>query len=98
MGRKKDFIPYVHELEEIANLLAVRWGIDLEEKNELLDQLKTNPQSVRVVRGYMSDGPGFVGDIYFIVFGGGPEYHLVIGKYKPMNKPHTWDFYPSEMT
>jgi len=98
MGKKKEFIPYFEELEVIADMLAVKWGLDLEEKVELLDQLKTNPQSVRVVRGYISDGPGFVGDIFFIVFGGGPEYHVVIGNYKPAKRPGTWDFYPSEIT
>jgi len=90
----KLYIPKKDELEKIASLLAENWGLDLSEKVELHAELRDNPR-VRVIRNYISDGPGFFGDIFFICFGGGPEFHLVIGHYKAKDK-ESWDIYDSE--
>ena len=41
---------------------------------------------VVIMENYISDTPGFVGDIYLLVFGGGPETALVISHYQTTHK------------
>jgi hypothetical protein len=66
------------ERQQIAEFLGNYWGQN--EPEEIADIRDTMRASV--IRGYMSDGPGYFGPIYFIVFGGGPEFHLVLTNYK----------------
>ena len=66
------------ERQQIAEFLGNYWGQDSPE--EIAD-IRDSMNAV-VIRRYMSDGPGYFGPIYFIVFGGGPEFHLVLTNYK----------------
>ena len=66
------------EREAIAEFLGKYWGQEsVEEITDIRESMR-----VRAVRDYMSDGPGYYGDIYFVVFGGGPEFHLVLTNYR----------------
>lgn len=64
------------ERQEIAEFLALYWGME-EEVEDIRDTM-----NVAVVRDYISDGPGYWGPIYFVVFGGGPEFHVVLIKWE----------------
>jgi hypothetical protein len=66
------------EGQAIAEFLGEHWGMDSEEE---ITDIRETMRAV-VVRDYMSDGPGYFGDIFFVVFGGGPEFHLVLTNYK----------------
>ena len=73
MNKKPLEVPYP-ERQEIAQFLGAHWGMDLPE--EIAD-IRESMNAV-CIRNYMSDGPGYHGPIYFVVFGGGPEFHLTI--------------------
>lgn len=82
--------PTEAEFNLLANLLGADWGYNREEVEDLLKRL-LEPGKVLVSRNYISDGPGFIGDIFFILFGNGPGGHKVIGHYKgPYN---SWQIY-----
>jgi len=66
------------EGQRIAEFLGEYWNMNSEEEiNEIRESMRGT-----VIRDYMSDGPGYFGPIYFIVFGGGPEFHFVLKNYK----------------
>jgi len=67
-----------HEGQLIAEFLGAHWGMDSKEE---IDDIRESMRGA-AVRKYMSDGPGYFGDIYFVVFGGGPEFHFVLTNYK----------------
>lgn len=62
------------ERQEIAQFLGVYWGMNEPEEVEDISE----SANILVLDKYMSDGPGYMGAIYFVVFGGGPEFHLVL--------------------
>lgn len=67
----------VEERQEIADCITEWMG---EDEGKILESLEGTP--IPVLDGYMSDGPGYFGPIFFVVFGGGPEFHLVLTKFK----------------
>ncbi len=67
------------EVERIAIYLGVHWGMESEEEvARIRESLKGT-----VIRGYMSDGPSYTGPVFFVLFGGGPEflYVLILNKH-----------------
>jgi hypothetical protein len=64
------------ERTDIAAFLAHHFG-----EPESVVRIHDTMRGV-AVRKYMSDGPGYFGSIYFIVFGGGPEFHMCLTNYK----------------
>ena len=49
-------------IEELRAVLAEHWGMDL-------DEVTFDSSNVRVIEGYMSDGPGWCGDLAWVVWG-----------------------------
>ena len=89
--------PTEAEIDIIAELIGKHWGFDPDETVELENQLRDDDR-IRVVRNFLSDGPGFMGDVFFVLFGGGPEYHLIVGHYKSYDlykssKRESWEVY-----
>jgi hypothetical protein len=62
------------EVERIAIYLGAQWGLESEEEvARIRESLKGT-----VIRGYISDGPSYTGPVFFVLFGGGPEFHYVL--------------------
>ncbi len=80
-AHKKDlFGTYVTEAEgqAIAEFLGKYWGQEsAEEITDIRESMRAS-----VIRSYMSDGPGYYGPVYTVVFGGGPEFHYILTNYR----------------
>ena len=51
---------------------------------------------VKKVHNFISDTPGFVGDIYFIAWPGGPEMSCMVTRYAPDGIHETWSMHQVE--
>ncbi len=78
------------ERQAIAEFLGTYWGMESEEEiRDIRESMRA-----RVIRDYMSDGPGYIGSIYFVVFGGGPEFHMVFTKGRDGEFEHIGSEFP----
>lgn len=61
------------EIDEISKLLSDEWGCDREHAREMILS-----HEVRIIRHYVSDGPGWIGDMYIFVWGE-PQFMTSLG-------------------
>jgi hypothetical protein len=76
------------ERQEIAQFLGNYWGMNEPEEIEDISE----SANILVLDHYMSDGPGYMGPIFFVVFGGGPEFHLVLIRHEGQLERITSEF------
>ena len=90
MKRSKPRIPTEKELSSLNELFMGRkylksYKVSQAERDEELDYFKT--ASIAVFDDYITDGPGYAGKVYVIVWTGDPCFHDIVivnknGKYE----------------
>lgn len=64
------------EWEELMKFLQQEWRFGLDEMADHIEMM----QGIMKLDGYMTDGPGFCGTVYYITWSGAPEFVTVVGR------------------
>lgn len=68
-------IPTQKEAEELTRFLCTCYGTDEDEELGILERTY-----IAVFDNYITDGPGFLGKVFCLVYPGSPEFYEVVTK------------------